>query len=540
MNWLLAVGALVPFTGILQSTFVLPKLAVLAIALLLTGPRRDRVPLLTPILAFVAAMLLTSLTSRDVFVSVMGPYNQPFFCLLAVALVLAAYLTAPQDIIPPLCLAGALVSLYAIAQALGWNFNPYPLQQGRASSTMGSPVYLGAAYCVLIPASAYAHRFGLWYGLPSLLLCAAGLGITYSKGASLAVMCGLGAWAVLIGEIRRATVLALVIPGLLAVNLYAIRLNARDSERIELAKIAWKSFQDRPLLGSGPDTFRLEFSQHRTPGYIRLTHSTIMGQNSAHNAPLQVMSTMGIVGLIAYLWLSFAFLRWAWKERDPLSLAVIVGLLVQQQFNPIPTNVYMIAALVFGRWIYWRDFPHKPSPWLWRLALYPSVLIVGVMVFTDYHYTKGVRTGSTRALTYAAISPEIIYHNTLADRLNYLARVNRDKKMAQRAVNASAQSVRLHPSDPLAWFSLASTSITQWMLGDFKAMERAEIATIRALRLDASYESSLKAKIITSAILKKQDPKNLAMLQAVSTLTGDVPAKLLRRPNAAILSGINR
>jgi hypothetical protein len=82
----------------------------------------------------------------------------------------------------------------------------------------------------------------------------------------------------------------------------------------------------------------------RSPEYIKALGVNVQG--SAHQDLAQVASTLGLVGLAAYVRMLWALVTASLE--DPVALAMIVGMVFQAQVNPIPTDVLVVAAVVVG------------------------------------------------------------------------------------------------------------------------------------------------------------------------------------------------
>ena len=359
-TWLI-VAALLAATRLVVGAFDHPKLLLTgAGALLLAFSRRwnpteswpwEEPVLWRPLLACLAVLAISTIFSRDPLISIFGVYRSPFFCILTLLTAATVYVSASMfegdfDVETACALVAIPMSLYAISQALGLDPWHWALQKGRTVSTMGSPVYLGAAYAIIIPACvdlALGKRPIL--GWIALLLSSVGLATTYSKGGMLAAAAGFAARGLLTGEIKLKR---LIIPAIAFIGLgvlYLTRLPVSDLMRFELAKISWASFKERPWLGSGPETFLLEFRRFRTDAYIAQAETTISVQASAHNDILQALVTTGIPGVLALAWLWFAVFKAAWDGKDALVFSVMAALFVQAKFNPLPIPVLAVAAL---------------------------------------------------------------------------------------------------------------------------------------------------------------------------------------------------
>ncbi|MEK7122611.1 MAG: O-antigen ligase family protein, partial [Patescibacteria group bacterium] len=74
----------------------------------------------------------------------------------------------------------------------------------------------------------------------------------------------------------------------------------QDPARVELSQIAWQVLLARPFFGGGPNNYSYVFSTFVKPeDYGVLFSSTWYDQ--AHNQVMNVLATMGIVGLLSYL-----------------------------------------------------------------------------------------------------------------------------------------------------------------------------------------------------------------------------------------------
>ena len=76
--------------------------------------------------------------------------------------------------------------------------------------------------------------------------------------------------------------------------------------RIMAWKATLKMVKDLPLLGTGLDTFGLNFRKYMSPEYRKIV-GTEANPIYPHNEILQIASTMGLIGLGIYLWLLVTF-----------------------------------------------------------------------------------------------------------------------------------------------------------------------------------------------------------------------------------------
>lgn len=355
MNWILVLPLLAATPAswaLFSNLFVTPKL--LAVALLSTALWWDARPrpapaALVPALALLAIAVASTLGAADPWTALMGHYRAPYYGLLAMLLTLLVYAGATRleldDLPGPLLWAGAVLSAGAIWEVThGVSLFGLELPIGpRATSLTGNPVFLGATLALCFLAAWHrARRLERDYGaLLALALITAGLVAARAKGAGLAVCAGV--WAYEIPGRRRWWGLALLVLGLWGHVALSTAPNQR--ERRELVKIAVAAAAERPLLGWGPDQYLLAYRRHRTLEYLAVLRHERMGQASAHQDLAQVVATLGLLGLAAYLWLLGTLAR---NTTDDFALATLVCLWVQAQVQPVPLELMAVVAGILG------------------------------------------------------------------------------------------------------------------------------------------------------------------------------------------------
>lgn len=338
--------------SIFSNVFVQPKMiASVAILLSLWGRETSTRNILPVSLFLIVAAIATAL-SVDPWTSLFGHYRAPYYGLVEIAMVSIIYLRSrgTPDISPTLIIGGAMAGSMAIFQAVGGESFLHGishLPSGRAVGFTGSPVFLGA---VLVPCFIAAwdrlRNMGKDARVPmvsfALALIIGGIVSAQARGA--VVACAAAVWAYeTSGRRRWAGVFA--IAALLGAYIFFVPI-LNNRERAELFRMSISSFGDYPWFGWGPDNFILAFRNHRTLEYISILHSSYWGQPSAHSDLGQILSTMGILGLSAYLWLAVSVARAA---RGAFAIACLVGVWIQAQVNPIPIELSVILAMILGQ-----------------------------------------------------------------------------------------------------------------------------------------------------------------------------------------------
>ena len=164
-------------------------------------------------------------------------------------------------------------------------------------------------------------RSGLLFGTVLMLMCAVFIYITNKKSRRL-YNCLFGIAAVL-----AAAAAVVVVP-----ELYSARIkNAAvgDKTRIEFIKRGISNFLAHPVFGIGVgNTKDLEIFKAYVPGSLVFYH----------NAVIQVISSMGLAGIAAYLWCFAERVKLFWRNRRNARILVFslsyIGILMMSMTNP--------------------------------------------------------------------------------------------------------------------------------------------------------------------------------------------------------------
>ena len=202
---------------------------------------------------------------------------------------------------------------------------------------------------------------------PVWLLTAAGLAMTYTRGAWL----GLGAGAAALLPMSRRGRLALLV-GLVLLPLVFL-LGPRDlshrfrsmfdpdeagiKERVYMWRSGVTMWRERPLLGWGPGGVKREYFRYALPEAFKKRTGHV------HNTPLQILVERGLLGLaawlavwIAFYWRAIRLLRGLdaglARERALVagSIAAVTGFLVAglSEYNFGDSEVVMVAWAVMA------------------------------------------------------------------------------------------------------------------------------------------------------------------------------------------------
>ena len=289
-----------------------------------------------------------------------------------------------------------IVSIYAFSQFLG----KLDVHQGdtRLDATMGNATYL-AIYLIfhvflLFYFFVSFRNKNIWLRLSFLVLAASELFIVYrtaTRGAMLGFLGGLGVFSLVnllwnSGKARRWAAIFLVT----AIAIPIIFLIFKDTQFIKQDEVlsrfasislketttqsrfiiwdmAYQAWQDKPVLGWGPESFVYVFSKYFDPQLWRQEPWF----DRAHNVFLDWLVSAGAVGLLAYLALfasGFFMLYKLFKkgEFDIMALGLFFGILTAYLihnvfvFDNFTSYIIFFALLAFWHSCYMQYLPAKP------------------------------------------------------------------------------------------------------------------------------------------------------------------------------------
>lgn len=485
-------------------------------------------PLNWPIVAFLGISIISTIFSRNPGVSFRGLYNFYFWGLAAIMGYILLYIIIStvlkdkdgEDMITAILLGSVAIIFYGFVQRQGidileWAASP----KHRIWSTLGNPNFLGGYLVMVIPLAVSrflnVNQKGEIRAILFFLVAAlfATLSFTLSRASWLAIIIASLIWAVSLGRemLKKklgwmfALAAVVVFFGVLFVLPYrsprgeqavveraASTLDVNEaSNRVRLAgwEVALRIVKRRPLLGTGLDTFKEAFLQDMGPDF-----ESIAGKNMipfyAHNEFLQVASTIGLIGLLAYFWLWLIFIVEAWRACRQSNgeeklfwsglLASGVALLIYNQFH----FSVLSTSLLF--WLYLGMLARQRKILSFRVpAIFTSgpVRMIGFAVFgfaalllvivsarpylADLHFKQGLGYLSSawpeRGLRFlrraVELNPRVTqYRFSLAQaaKANALRATSiKEKEMyLDELVNSYQEAVRWHPGNPVCRHNL--------------------------------------------------------------------------------------
>jgi O-antigen ligase len=317
-------------------------------------------------LAWATVSTFTSVSPQTAILGQWGRYegllaHYTFGVLLFLVAQLADTQARLRILFRVMIVAGGIVSTYGLIQAAGLDPLVWGTSDGvgRSFATLGNPdMFGGFAVLVLFVSlgNALSEKDIRWRvgSYVAATLAVSGAYTSYSRAAWIAVIAGaaLGGFAVwrirpklsrldsvLFAALAAVVVLVVavsaVVPQSGSDTVLARRVrstvNSADrntSSRIELWRMALNSIADRPIVGSGPDTFGLVSKSYLS---LRLAEQVApeVIQGTPHNVLLQQGSDLGVIGVVlwlcALLGVAIVSTRWILGEAAPVSLRMLLA-----------------------------------------------------------------------------------------------------------------------------------------------------------------------------------------------------------------------
>lgn len=392
---------MLPFT---YSVFDLPKamlLIVLAsliwctLAFKITREGRltwNRTSLDIPMTFLLVILTISTIFSINPITSLTGSSlsdrNESFLIFLSYLLLamvtkqfIAGELKQIQYLLRILVITASAISIYAIFQYFGIDYFHYAvsgIDVKRPPGTLGQPSYLGAYLALALPialviSSTSTRRLNrIIYALSSTMIGIA-LILTYTRGAWLGAIAAVFIIA-LYAVLRRGqyrTKLLVHIACILPIILLAVVLSGSPdiiNERVSSAlglkgsivqRLGiWDStlslIKERSLIGWGIETFEDIHPRVETLSLVKLEGGPIRADRP-HNQILYIVYSMGIIGLLAYLWLLITVFLTGFRSLKSLDgkesflligiLGALLGCIISEQF------LFSVAAVTPIFWI---------------------------------------------------------------------------------------------------------------------------------------------------------------------------------------------
>ena len=390
-----------------------------------------------------------------------------------------------------------VVGLFAVLEAAGVSWDSDAVEfEGRLRSTLANPSVLASFVLLVGPlcvAAAVSGRRWRWAGLVACGLAGVMLVGSESRGAILAFAATAVVFAVVRASRRTRPWVLAAVGAVLAATAVVGRwgeIGFGFRGRVAIWEVAGETIAHKPLLGTGPEMFLVEYSERVGADTVR-EFGRYGTTDRAHSALLDFAVSSGIPAGLLYLAVLAAVgvvAAKAMASPQPLSAALGAGVLAyalqQQVFFPHPATdaVFWLLAGVLAAASGVRAQPVRS----WLVAVVAVGVVVGSVVnswsvIRNDHDFERARTAETRYAAYGHLSeaadrrsfddePYILMGALLqgADRIELLAqgevRIHRGESLnpGNESVSLALAEVRLQgfrvSSDP-SWAHRARTGL---------------------------------------------------------------------------------
>lgn len=408
-------------------------------------------------------------------------------------------------------LAATLVGAYGLLQHFGIDFLPWDtasMDVSRSFSTFGNAVFLGAYLVLTIPLalalafsmrSSSARERSLTWLLPLLvsLFLVIVLVFTYSRGAVVSFLVAVVATAAVLyfsdkRNLRAYATLALVLflAAALALGLSSyiegksplasLRIGTGGSidTRILLWQASIEAIRERPLLGYGPDSFKLVFPSFRPQRWFSAVRE-VATPDKAHNEPLQTAVGGGLFGLMAYLWVMITYFARNVKM-------VITSKVIRQR---VLFAGFFAATLAYFLQLQSGFSIISVSPLFWLTLGFAESLGISERVETlkiSPHRPKRVFlwAGYMAAVILVGSSVLMSLRPLMAEVLIRRAYVSRNAGLWSETARHLEKAVALNSREDTYYLRLGEAYLAGWKSGDSESKEKALAAFLKAWSLN--------------------------------------------------------
>mgnify|MGYP000019106449 CR=1 FL=1 len=562
------------FTTFNEDSFDLPKTVFVRVAtfilLLITLYRtvevKDKKFSLSSIdivlLSWLGVLLISTLLSINIHLSLQGLYKFYTYGFINYICMYILYCTSKNiediNIAKISILSSVIVSLYSFLQYS--NITLFGLKFGYTRSwifsTIGNPVYVGnfLSLCFIFSLVFYLIEKKIHYLLSTIIIWA-GIIISQCRSAWIATALTLSITTYACYKYHKlylkhiTTVFLLLIATFLLFSLpYSSQILSRAKSivsykdniaRIENWYTALRIFSHfnipygnreenkllRLFFGSGPDTFYYIFPGYKTLGYVNAAGRNVTAAH-AHNELLQLLTTTGISGAVAYLLLMCLSVFYSIKLfAKSKALKLIIFFLffttyyLNSMFNPttvVPVTYFFIFLAIFHSYLvkecYIKEFKFKlPNSIFIPFAICAIVINTAILYITLRMYAVDViffncksinddlQNKEKKLFLVTKLAPHNVHYSlelircwkeiahgteNITLKKYYLANVTKENK----------RITTLFPSMPDFWYNLGVSYMWYWQLTGERyldeksdAMKLAKEAFLNAIRVSPVY-----------------------------------------------------
>lgn len=553
------------FSTELSKIFLLSlSLAIILVMLFYNKSNNYIKAVLNPIILIAAMLAINAIFSVHPLTSLFGEYTDGRFQgLLSIILYLLLFLAVTsafeEEDVETVCIAlilGALISsFYSIFEYLTLLPNWLPKNAVRPSALFGNAVFFGAYVGSIAPlaiAQSFMRRNSSllnWFYIISYLFLILGLILSGTRSAWLGFIISILFLIMTIAYMAAKRMsrnidykfiiiflLIFISSGLVFSgriidrfdNILSVSTGSSLASRFMMWDSSLNSIKDKPLLGSGLDTFGLNYPRYR-PENWRSIDPWEYFTTRAHNQFLEMFSTLGIVGSLPLIWLIIAILIKAFKnKRTDLFLinrsliCILITLFTFSFFEFFSVATYVLLFSILGLLTvinYEGKFFNKQRTGSYQLAVLTASLIIFFLISktfladlnlknalsyeTQRNYPKALEHYEL-AMTY---DHDEVYSLMYGQTLLKMFIESGDEQLSLKSIEVFNKAKKRNPLDWYVSYDIGKAYLnTGNMTGDKKHYQKAIINYLSALAIDPHYPPT--SNELGLAYLKSDDHAN--------------------------------
>jgi len=300
-------------------------------------------PFSLPILIFAAAVLVSSLFSRNLYDSVLQ--TVPLLCGLLLFFVIVNIIRDKRSFnfaLSSLIIGGAAASLISILYNFKIYFLPIPVIQTALFTTFGSQIQ---QLLYMVPLFVLSFSYLLKnLGFPKLKLSNVSLQKDQSFIIHLIVSVIVGAGIVLlVVQIATAAQKPIVLPYIYGFQIAFASLS-QDAARFIMSL----------LFGSGYGTFQTDFTRFRLPSFNLEQNLWNLSFSYSSSYVLELVATTGLAGIISYLFIVITAIKMRTIDKNPIFSAIIIAFVL----SFLLPFAYVVVVLIFVLLAFYTVFLH--------------------------------------------------------------------------------------------------------------------------------------------------------------------------------------
>lgn len=187
-------------------------------------------------------------------------------------------------------------SMFIVAAYAIWQ---YSSGMSRPPSLSGNPVPMAASVAMAVPFAIYFAARHRSFSIVLMGLLSA-IAVSESRGPQLGLI---ASFIVMLTTFLKKRVIAAIAVAAIIVSVVSISMQSSRltsiTERLAYYSMALEMTKDHPIVGVGPDNFKVAFPLYRTPEVGQYGEHLISTQ--VHNNYLQMLATTGIPGFMLYV-----------------------------------------------------------------------------------------------------------------------------------------------------------------------------------------------------------------------------------------------